>query len=174
MKKITLILMAFAASTIAFAQNRQVDEFFKKYEGKEGYTSVMISEKLFELVASAAPESEAEITDMIGELQGIRVLVYDQEDAYTKSAELYKEASSAISLDAFDELLTVYDEGDKVRLLVRQDPANKEVINELLILVSGDEFVLVDIFGQIDLSKISKLADSMDIEGLDELKNLDK
>ncbi|MBK6731650.1 MAG: DUF4252 domain-containing protein [Bacteroidetes bacterium] len=68
----------------------------------------------------------------------------------------------------------MYDEGDKVRLLVRQDPANKEVINELLILVSGDEFVLVDIFGQIDLSKISKLADSMDIEGLDELKNLDK
>lgn len=174
MKKMALLILAFVASAAVFAQNKQVDQFFKKYEGKTGYTSVMVSEKLFELVASAAPEAEADIKDMVGDLQGIRVLVYEQEDAPARSQELYKEASAAISFDAFEELLTVYDEGTQVRLLVRQDGSNADVINELLILVSGDEFVLVDIFGKIDLKKISKLADSMDIEGLDELKNLDK
>ena len=174
MKKNVLIALALTVSGTLFAQNKQVDQFFSKYEGKPGYTSVMVSEKLFELVASAAPESEAEIKDMVGDLQGIRVLVYEQEDAATRSAELYKEASSAISFDSYEELLTVFDEGEKVRLMVKQDPANKEIINELLILVSGDEFVLVDIFGKIDLNKISKLADNLDIEGLDELKQLDK
>lgn len=34
-EKITLILMAFAASTIAFAQNRQVDEFFKNMKARK-------------------------------------------------------------------------------------------------------------------------------------------
>lgn len=174
MKKLGLFLFVFTTSALLYAQNKQVDQFFSKYEGKTGYTSVMVSEKLFELVASAAPESEQDIKDMIGELKGIRVLVYEQEDAATVSKELYKEALSVINTAAFEELLTVYDEGEQVRMLVKQDASNQNVINELLIIVSGEEFVLVDIFGNIDLSKISKLADSMNIEGLDELKELDK
>ncbi|MFN3940121.1 MAG: DUF4252 domain-containing protein [Chitinophagales bacterium] len=174
MKKCVLFLMLIVTSASLFAQNKQVDQFFSKYEGKKGYTSVMVSEKLFELVASAAPASERDIKEMVGELKGIRVLVYEQEDAPAVSHALYQEALSVINTADFEELLTVYDAGEQVRMLVKQDDANKNIVSELLILVSGEEFVMVDIFGHIDLNKISRLTDNLQLDGLDELKNLDK
>lgn len=174
MKRLLTFAIAVSAYALSIAQNEQVNQFFNKYEGKEGFTSIMVSETMFDLMASAAPESEADLATMAKGIQGIRVLAYEQEDALQRSADLYAEAASSISLDRFEELLTVYDETGKVNLLVRRDPGNENIINELLILVTGEEFVLVDLFGDIDLRNISKIADSMEIEGLDNLKELDK
>ena len=61
-----------------------------------------------------------------------------------------------------------------VRILGKME--SDKVINELLILCDADgEFVLVSLFGTIDVEKISKLSKLSDIniEGLDELDNLE-
>ena len=173
MKKVLLVLIAIGASFATFAQATQIDQFFQKYEGKPGFTSVNVSEKLFSLVASAASE-DVEPQSVVDGLKGIKVLVYENEEGNTKSGEYYREISSTLSLNSYEELMTVNSELDKVRILGKME--SDKVINELLILCDADgEFVLVSLFGTIDVEKISKLSKLQDIniEGLDELENLD-
>ena len=59
--------------------------------------------------------------------------------------------------------MQVFDEGEKVRILTKD--GGDSIIEELLILVSSDEeFVLVDLFGNIDLNKVSEWTRDMDIK----------
>jgi hypothetical protein len=52
----------------------------------------------------------------------------------------------------------------------------KGVIVELLLVVGGegDSNALIAITGEIDLNTIAKLSQTMDIEGMDQLENLDQ
>lgn len=172
MKNLLLSLAVIGSMSTVFAQTSS-DNFFSKYEGKEGFTSVNISEKLFEMMATIAPANEAEFKELSSGIQGIKVLVYENEIGSLRSRELYKEADATISLSGFEELMSVVDQGEKVRILSRQKTGN--TLEELIILVGSDEeFVLVDIFGIIDLEMISKMAGDIDIEGFDELQNINK
>ena len=172
MKKIIYLFAFVLISSAAIAQSPS-DLFIKKYEGKKGFTTVNISEKMFELVATVAPEQEAELKELADGLKGIKVLVYENEDGSYNPAELYKEAEGNLKFDGFEELMNVYSDGEKVRILSSQ--SSPDILDELIIVVgSEDEFVLVDIFGKIDLNKISKMAGSIDIEGLEHLENLEK
>ncbi len=170
MKKLLSVVCIMGISMITFAQSAQIDQFFQKYEGKEGFTSVNVTEKLFSIFASAA-SNDAELQSVVEGLKGIKVLVYENEEGSTKSGDYYKELSAALPLSTYEELMTVNSETDKVRILGKM--ASDKVINELLIVCDADgEFVLVSIMGLIDVEKISKLSE-MNFDGMDELKKLD-
>ena len=172
MKKTFLFLAAVGIMTAAFAQTSS-DVFFSRYEGKSGFTSVNISEKMFEMLATVAPEDEAELKEMASGLKGIKVLIFENTEGNARTHELYKEAESTLSVKCFDELMNVYSDNERVRILSLQ--SGTDIINELVILVDdGEEFVLVDIFGIIDLKKLSKMAGSIDIDGLEKLEELNK
>lgn len=170
MKKLLIIVFALATGLVSFAQKPQIDQFFQKYEGKAGFTSVNVSEKLFSLFASATSE-DPELKSVVEGLKGIKVLVYENEDGNSKAGEYYKEFSSGFSANNYEELMTVNSETDKVVILGKM--ASEKILDELLILCHADgEFVLVSIIGKIDIEKLSKLSD-MDIDGLDELKKIE-
>ena len=163
--------MTFVISSFAIAQSTDLDQFFHKYEGKEGFTSVNVSEKLFSLCASALT-SDPEMQSMVDGFKSIKVLVYENAEGTPRSGEFYKEASEAIPRSQYEELMTLNSEGEKVVMLGKLE--SEKVIDELLFLCDADgEFVLVSIIGKIDMEKISKLSD-MNIEGLDELKKVEQ
>ncbi|MFI5171259.1 MAG: DUF4252 domain-containing protein [Chitinophagales bacterium] len=170
MKKLVIAIFTLASGLTAVAQNVQIDQFFQKYEGKPGFTSVNVSEKLFTLFASAAGD-DPELQSVVEGLKGIKVLVYENEEGTSKSAEYYKEFSTALPQNIYEELMTVNSENDKVIIMGKL--ASEKVLDELLVLCDADgEFVLVSIIGKIDIEKISKLSD-IDIDGLDELEKMD-
>ncbi|HPR28915.1 MAG TPA: DUF4252 domain-containing protein [Chitinophagales bacterium] len=167
MKKLMIAAAMFGISGLVSAQT-VADVFFSRYEGKDGFTSVSVSEKMFDMLATAAPADEIGLKEMAAGLKGIKVLSYENLEGSLRSRELYKEAEDAISLQGFSELMQVFDEGEKVRILTKD--GGDSIIEELLILVSSDEeFVLVDLFGNIDLNKVSEWTRDMDIKGLDQL-----
>ena len=167
MKKILFALIAIVTATAAFAQTSPVEMFVKKYEGKPGFTTVNVSEKLFSLCASAVSD-DPEMQSVVDGIKGISIIVYENAEGDPKSGEYYKEALASIPLSGFDELMTVNSETDKVRLLGKV--SSDKVIDELLMICDADgEFVLISIIGKIDLEQISKLSE-LNIEGLDELK----
>jgi CII-binding regulator of phage lambda lysogenization HflD len=48
-------------------------------------------------------------------------------------------------------------------------------ISEMLMIVGGnEEFMIMSIFGEIDLKQISRIGSRMNIKGLENLKNMDK
>ena len=49
------------------------------------------------------------------------------------------------------------------------------MVSELIMVLRGeDQFVLLDLFGKIDLKQISNLSKKMNIEHLDQLEKLDE
>ncbi len=170
MKKMLFALFAIVTASVTFAQSSPVDQFFHKYEGKEGFTTVNVTEKLFSLFASAITD-DPEMQSVVDGLKHIQILVYENEEGDPKSGQFYQEASAAIPVTQYEELMTVNSGTDKVRLLGKT--SSDKVIDELLMIVDADgEFVLISILGTIDLDKISRISD-LQIEGIDELKKLD-
>jgi len=124
--------------------------------------------QMFSKIAKGADEKiPSEINDVISNLQGLRILTTEHE-----GRAFYDEAISKINTRGYEELMTVRSEGDDVKFLVK-DTDGGNIVEELLLLVGGDEFVIMSFIGRIDLEKIGKLAKHIDIDGVDHLEKLD-
>ncbi|MEZ5014932.1 MAG: DUF4252 domain-containing protein [Chitinophagales bacterium] len=167
------IVSAFALALLcgaAMAQTSTFDQLYDKYAGKEGFTSVEVSQKLFALAASAVSD-DPELQTLVDGLKGVRVLVFENEEGNANSKMYYKEFTAAIPNGKFDELMKVHSEETQVVLLGKM--AGENVLDEMILLCEDDgEFVMVNIIGRIDMANISKIAD-FNIDGLDELKKLE-
>ena len=169
-----LILITFCFLSIgSFAQEDAIDKYFEKYLDDENFTSVFVSPKMFQMISKLdldAVESDPEAKlamEVIKELKGLRVLTTEVDPAGR-----YKEAMSMLNQKEYETLMTIRDGSENIRFWVKDDG---DIINELLLLVGGtDEFVLLSFTGNIDLAKISVLANQLDIKGakyLDKIEN---
>lgn len=170
MKKSLFLLPAFLlAASLLQAQNDAISRFFTKYADDERFTVVFISPKMFQMVAKIETNDPDwnTVREVIQNLGGLRVLTVD---SISDGLALYKEALTKVPVNEYSELLTVRDGQENVRIWIK-DKGN--IIEELLLLVgSPDEFVLLSFVGNIDLDKISKLAKTMDINGMDQLEKV--
>lgn len=171
MKNILTAILFIFASQIAFAQNDAISKYFEKYKDDTRFTMVEVSPKLFNMIANVASEDikDEEVLNMIKEMKGLKILQTDQ-----NPTDFYKEAIAKFQVSEYEEFLTVRDEGQNIKFLVK-DEQNGNLVNELLLLVGGeDEFVMISFVGKIYLNKISKLAKSLDIGGMEHLDKIDK
>lgn len=167
-----LFICFFAFSSSAFTQSNAIDKYFSKYVENDDFTSVFISPKMFELISridlsevDSDPEAKL-VMDVVSELKGLRVLTTDV-DPGTR----YKEAMNMINTNEYETLMTVKDGDENVRFWVKD---SGDIINELLLIVGGDdEFVLLSFVGNIDLAKISKLANQIDVKGAEHLRKIE-
>lgn len=168
MKKTLLLLPLFllAAALKLPAQNDAITRFFEKYYEDERFTVVYVSPKMFQLVSKIETNDEDwnNVRDIVKDISGLRVLVAD---SIPDGLSFYKDALSKVPTGEYEELLTVRDGKENVRIWVK-DASN--IIEELLLLVgSPDEFVLLSFTGKIDLDKISELSKTLDIDGAEHL-----
>jgi hypothetical protein len=69
--------------------------------------------------------------------------------------------------------MTVRDKDADMKFFIKDDGKGK--ISELLMVMGGNnDFMILSLFGEIDLKQISRLGRKMDIGGLDKLENMDK
>jgi hypothetical protein len=169
MKHLLIFSLFIWSSTLLQAQNDAISRFFSKYAEDERFTTVFISPKLFQMVAKIAvddPEWE-QYREVIKDLGGLRILT---SDSIPNAMKLYQEIYQRLPTKEYEELLTVRDGEEHVRFMIRQ---TDEVISELLLLVATpDDFTMISFLGKIDLGKISSLAKSMDIEGIEHLEKI--
>lgn len=149
------------------AQNA-IEKYFQQYEDAQDFTSVYVSEHMFGLFSDLDVEDkeDAEIVEMIGGLKSLHILTTDQQPRAR-----YQEALKLINRKEYEVLMKVKDEGSNLQFLIKKKGS---VIEELLLLADGEEFVLISIVGRIDLKKISRLAKHMEIEGLEHLEKVEK
>ena len=76
MKKLVLISIIAALSLPSFSQKSPVDDLFEKYYGREGFTSVYISSRMFSLLARIDTEDQ-EFQNLVSKIRGIRILAVD-------------------------------------------------------------------------------------------------
>lgn len=168
MKKVIVGVMMMAASVAVQAQDA-VSKFFSKYQNDESFSQVNISSKMFSLMANLDVENpeDKEVVDMISKIKGLRILA--KEEA-RNSRELYKEALGMIPTKEFEELMTVRDKDKDMKFFIKEAGGK---ISELVMIAGGnEEFMVLSLFGEIDLKQVSKISKRMNIEGLENLENV--
>lgn len=173
MKKLFLLVAVAALPIMAMAQN-PLNQFFSKYAGEEGFTSVHVTADLFELMSSIKIEGDAEMDQMkeaLKGLKGIQVLAYESNEGQYDGSKLFAEAEDQLNVNAYRELVRVKDGAENVRIMARD--LGEGMISQMLILVgSPEEFVYVSIDGDLDLNALMEMGDGMGLEGLDQLEKL--
>ena len=96
-----------------------------------------------------------------------------QKSEARNARELYKEAMGLIPSKEYEELMSVRDEDKDMKFFVKETSPGK--IGELLMVMGGnDEFLVLTLFGEIDLKQVGRMGSKMDIDGLKNLQKLDE
>lgn len=175
MKKLFMIgCLLIAVMFQAQAQADAITKYFDKYLDDDRFTVVYISGKMFSLLSNLDSDDEEadEVLEVAKDLRGLRILVAEED-----GLSFYNEAKSKINTkEGYEVLMTIRDnDGENVEFLVKE---KGDVIEELLLLGGGkdeegeDDFFLMSFIGNIDLDKISKISNSIDIDGADHLEKL--
>ncbi len=169
MKHILILIVLLLGGTSLQAQDDAIARYFGKYMDDDNFTSIYISKKMFSLIARMDEDADPESKEVIENLAGLRILV--REDA-GDSNKFYEEAITMIPTETYEELMTIRNADENIRFLIKE---KNDKISELLMLIAGEEdFVLISIIGDIELDKISVLADNMEIDGMEHLKSIDE
>ena len=167
MKKIVLLLTGMLLILPGYGQEEDaISRFFSKYEGRDDFTTIYITSRMFGLIAQI-PESddEEDVMNVIRKLRGLKILTTDE---YADRSELYKEAMSTLPREGFDELMLIKEGDEEIKFLISEKGGK---INEFLMLIGGDDnFFLMSMVGDLTLEDISRLSKTMDHEGFQHLE----
>ena len=170
MKKVIAALAFLMIMSGASGQDA-ISKFFTKYQDDDSFSQVNVSPKMFGLftkMEAEAPEDK-EVLDAISKLKGLRILA--KQDA-RNARELYKEAFSLIPVKEYEELMSVRDKDKDMKFMIKE---NKDgTISELLMVMGGNtDFMVLSLFGEIDLAQVSRIGKKMDVKGLENLEKME-
>jgi hypothetical protein len=156
----------------AFAQGDAISKFFSKYQDDETFSQVTISSKMFSLLTDMDIEDpeDKEVIDAISKLKGLRILAKDEA---RDGRVLYKEAMALLPVKDYEELMSVRDDDKDMKFFIRSGSTPGKISELVMVMGGADDFMVLSLFGEIDLKQIGKIGSKMDIDGLDHLHRLD-
>ncbi len=173
-KKRMTIIAAMVALPLWLAAQSPADALFDKYSGQEGFTSVYITQHMFSLFADIETEEDEDgFIELVKGLKCIKIVSVDEESPeLNKEVNFYKEIMTGFPKDKYEELMVVKKKDQDVKFYILKEGKK---ISELLMIVGGvEDNALISIQGDIDLKTISKLSKTMNIEGMENLEEIDK
>ncbi|MDE0536360.1 DUF4252 domain-containing protein [Tenacibaculum sp. L6] len=167
MKKVIVLLALTFVSNLSFGQS-----IFDKLEDIDEVSSVVVNKDAFEILSKFKVESEdneaMEVFKMIQDLQELKV--FSTENAAV-AAQMENMVKSAVGKSNLIELMRVKDKDSRVKIYVKTTK-NKDFVSEVLMFVKdkdskngSPESVIVSLTGNIDINKMSKLAETFSKDG---------
>lgn len=166
--RIFCLLLLF--SIASYAQNTAAHRLFEKYEDKKGFTSVLISEYAFQLIADVTEGEEEVFNDAASMISGLRILTADSSNL---APDFLKELKKTFQFknNAYKPLMTVKSDGDQILFYLKEQ--NKKIKEFVLLVESPTAPVMILIEGEnISLKKLKNLAGKTDIDALDALNKM--
>lgn len=167
MKKLVLFALLFALPLAGWGQRSPVDDLFDKYNGREGFTSVYISSKMFSLLARIDSEDK-EFQNLVTRIKSIKILSIDSARNIL-GVNLCTELLKKLDTSGYEELMTVKEEKGEVRFMIHEVNGK---IAELVMITGGYGSSIVSISGDLDLKTIAELSGKVGIEELDNLEKV--
>ena len=182
MKKNLLLLTALVTSFWVCGQN-----IFERYTDNDEVTLVSISPKMFKMLGQMSlsldyPEAQ-EYLNMVTSINNFKVLVSSNQSI---SNDMLKWVNQQVSKQELDELMSINDQEAEITFYVKKGKKEDYVeqllmyVNEPIQSTSGNsnlningreiKTVLMLLEGNIDLNKISKLTDQMNLPGGNQLR----
>lgn len=166
MKRILTIIVLALFPILSNAQDF-VDGLISKYQGKRGFTTVVINSALFDIVA--AIDDDDDLQKMKGMIDNIRIIAMD--DNLDSNINFFNEMKSQIESKSYEELMTVKQYDNDVVFYVKY--AGKDIEELLLVAGGSDENAIISIKGKINLKDLASLSNSVHITGFEYLENLE-
>lgn len=180
MKK-KILLVALLTLSLSWGQ-----DVFEKYEYDDSVSYFSISPKMFEMLAKLSIENNDPEADqflsLVQEIESFKVITTESSDI---SSEIQRWIDKYIKSVKMEELMRVRDQEAYVNFYVKSGK-NDDLVEELLMFVTeintkeinfGDrkpETVLLYLSGDINLTKISKLVNQMNLPGGQQLGKLNE
>jgi len=167
------LLIMISLPLMSVSQKNPIDALFSKYAGEDCFTSVNISSEMFGLFANIEDvddEEFKEFQEVISKLEGLKILTFTP-GAACKGVDFYQEILDTYPMDEYTELMEVLEKDEVVKFYVKKE--NGKIPEMIMIARECDEIVLLSLFGDLDLSFISKLSKSMNIDGLENLEKME-
>lgn len=163
----TKIVLAFiimtSISLSIFAQKNPVDRLFDKYGGKDGFTTVYISGKMFSLISDIQDEDD-ELKESMSNIESIKILTTEDDSLVNPEINFYNGVIKDLEVDEYEEFMIVKEKNQDVKFLVKEE--NGKIV-ELLLLVGGKgNNAMISIRGLIDLESISQISKSINEQGI--------
>ena len=166
MKKGISIIGIMFLSIAMMAQGTVISNYFNQLEDNEDYTKVSVSQKMFSMFTEleAGSDAEKEFLEAVSKLKGLKVIMAD---SVPDAAIMYKKAIADVDKAGYEELMSVKDAEENLKFSIIE---KNGVIEELMMVAGGNKrFVMLSLYGEIDLNNISKIAQEMRIEGMERL-----
>lgn len=163
-KLISLVLLTFLALPL-FSQNL-VSTFMEGIDSdsRRNAMKMNISGKMLRLAANNDSSADKEMKDLMKNIDKISMVAGLSVDEKQKK-ELQRQLAS------YEELMTIEEEEQTVQMFTKE---NKGKVEEfVLIVLADDELVLMSITGKIDVNQLSRLSESVNIQGMEHLEKID-
>jgi len=163
---IFLVLSSFSVT----AQNTAVDKLFDKYSGKDGFTTVFISQLMFDMFKNVNTDDK-DFDSLIKGLKSIRILTAENPQTINTGINFYKEIMKDLPEADYKELMVIKEKGQDTKFLIKELQGK---ISELLLVSGGSKNnVFICIQGNINLNSVAKLSKNMNIQGMQSLEKVE-
>jgi hypothetical protein len=149
-------LLLFAALTITVtivSGQKSIDALFKRYAGKDGFTTITLNGNLLKLAALL--DDDDNDNTIPASITEIRILT--QEDDNLNVENFYDLVIKDVDLDRYEEFMRVKESDQDLRMLVRTE-GNK--FKEFLLIAGGEDNVLIQIKGSMTYAEAKKFSNS--------------
>jgi hypothetical protein len=164
MKKIILLIALVVSPLVSYGQS-----MFDTLENMDGVDAIIVNKDMFEILSKFKVDdkegSEAmEIFSMIKDLNELKVFSTDDKSIASKMDAM---VSKAVKSSKLTELMRMKEGYSRIKIYVKSS-SNKDFVSEVLMFVKGidkktngvSESVIVSLTGNIDINKLSKIADT--------------
>ena len=164
MKKIAILIALVVAPMVTNAQS-----FFETLEDMDGVDVVVVTKDAFEMISKfknvkIEDNETLKVFEMIQELKELRVFSTNDNRIADKMDGMVK---TAIKKHSLTEFMRVKNDDSRVKIYMKTGK-NKDYVSEVLMFVKGinkktkgnSEAVIISLTGNIDINKLSGLADT--------------
>lgn len=176
MKK-SLIVLTVVLFTLAAGLQAQtaIDGLYKKYAGQKGFTSINISPEMFGFIQSVdmsdSSEKAKETQDVLEQLSGLKMLVYEPEGESNQAFR--NELKNLSHSNDYAEMMSVDSEDEIVKFLAKKGDDGK-VLELLMIVFDDEEAVVMSMTGHLDMKSIAEISKALDIDGMENLEKIEE
>ena len=146
MKRLLLIfaLCLFLPRSVS-AQSSSVDDFFRRYDASEGFTSVLLEQKMMQMMSrQAAQRGDKGLAVLLKDIEYIRIIALKGGDSVAADRK-------------FQPVTSGTEDGQTTKFYIRETALS--VKSELVMITYGaKETVVVNIYGEFDLKQVARLS----------------
>lgn len=156
MKKIIILLLAFAVSMVSSVAQNSKKKIYSEYSGKPGVSAVYISPAMFKLMKTVPDieinSQEVNFSRFIRTLEGMYILNTSDQDI---ASRLAKDVESELRYGKHELLMEAIEENQTTRIYIVQ---NDSIVSDLILLSrDGHSTSYISITGEMPLDELSKM-----------------